>query len=88
MESEHTPLTDAPKPRRARPASGAIAGAGIGALVAVFAVLNSQSVEVNWIVSSTRTPLIVVLVLFLLVGLAAGRVIGSVRPGRGRRRGR
>ncbi|MEA2299151.1 MAG: hypothetical protein QOF77_2087 [Solirubrobacteraceae bacterium] len=84
MASDHTPLTE-PKPAKARRGSpGAILAALGGALVAVFAVLNAQSVEVNWLAATTRTPLIVVIVLFLLVGFALGRLLASL-PGRGRR---
>ena len=82
---DQTPLTvTKPAPPARRPGSAVLA-AVIGGLVAVFAVLNAQSVEVNWIASSTRTPLIVVIVLFLLIGFVAGVLSGRRRRGGGRR---
>jgi uncharacterized integral membrane protein len=82
MAIDHTPL-DEPKPpaRRGRP--GAVAGAVVGALVAVFAVLNAQSVSVDWIGTTTKTPLIVVIVLFLMIGFVSG-VLYDRRRGRRR----
>ncbi|MEA2355171.1 MAG: hypothetical protein QOD61_1300 [Solirubrobacteraceae bacterium] len=75
-----SPPAPATERRERRPAL--VAGAILGGLVAVFAVLNSQSVEVNWILGTTRTPLIVVIVLFLLIGYSAAILAGR----RGRRR--
>ena len=59
------PAGDAP-PRRQR--ARVIAAAVLGAVFAVFAVLNSQSVRVHWIAGTTSLPLIVVIVLGALVG--------------------
>jgi uncharacterized integral membrane protein len=39
-----------------------------GALVLAFIVLNTQQVSVDWIVTTTKTPLIVVILISLLVG--------------------
>ncbi len=86
MEPEdQTPLTVTKPAPPARRSGSAVAAATVGALVAVFAVLNAQSVEVNWLASSTRTPLIVVIVLFLLIGFAAGTLSGRRRRSGGRR---
>jgi uncharacterized integral membrane protein len=68
MAVDHTPEPKPPATRRSR----AVASAVIGALVAGFAVLNLQSVSVDWIGTTTRTPLIVVILLFLMIGFAAG----------------
>jgi lipopolysaccharide assembly protein A len=38
-------------------------------LITLFAVLNTKSVEVNWIFGSGKAPLIVVIVVSLLVGI-------------------
>jgi uncharacterized integral membrane protein len=83
------PSSPAPPTDRGARRPALAAGAILGGLVAVFAVLNSQSVEVNWIVGSTRTPLIVVIVLFLLIGYSAA-VLSSRRSRRrpGGRRGK
>jgi putative membrane protein len=59
----------------------------VGALVAVFAVLNTGEVEVNWIFGTFRTPLIIVILVCLAVGLAAGLAGGGLAA-RGRSRSR
>ena len=41
----------------------------LGVLFVLFAVLNLEKVKVNWIVGSTRTPLIIVIAVSLLVGV-------------------
>ncbi len=72
--------------RQAKPVSqqrrAAIASAVLVIVVGGFALLNSQQVKVNWLVSTTRTPLIVVIVLAGLIGFGGG-VLSS-----GRRRAR
>jgi uncharacterized integral membrane protein len=57
----------------------------IGALGAVFVVLNLGAVNVNWIVGSGSTPLIIVIVLWFLIGMATDRIL-VVRAGRKRAR--
>jgi uncharacterized integral membrane protein len=41
----------------------------LAVIVAVFAVLNTGKVKVDWIVGSGRVPLIVVIAISLLVGI-------------------
>lgn len=41
----------------------------LAVLTTLFAVLNVKDVEVNWIFGKSSTPLIVVIVLSLLVGI-------------------
>jgi uncharacterized integral membrane protein len=48
-------------------------------LVVVFAALNSQSVRMHWIVTTTETPLFVLILLFTAIGLAIGYVLGRRR---------
>ena len=48
----------------------------------VFAVLNLDEVEVNWVLGSWSTPLIIVIALSMVVGAALGHLAT-----RGRRRG-
>jgi uncharacterized integral membrane protein len=55
-----------------------------GGLIAVFALLNTDEVEVNWILGTAQTPLILVIVVSLLVGGLVGYVIA--RRGRARRK--
>jgi len=47
----------------------------IGALVAVFAVVNLNDVKVHWVVATGQTPLIVVIVLAFLLGVVADRLV-------------
>jgi uncharacterized integral membrane protein len=37
-------------------------------IMTLFAVLNTEEVKVNWIVSSSRAPVIIVIIVSLLVG--------------------
>ena len=48
-----------------------ISGAAV-ALMIVFAVLNTDKVKVDWIVTTTDTALIVVIVVSFLLGAIAG----------------
>jgi lipopolysaccharide assembly protein A len=41
----------------------------LAVLITLFAVLNTESVEVNWIFGKSKAPLIVVIVISLLVGI-------------------
>lgn len=72
--------SDGDSDTRARPVPAEIrrerlrlaAAAALGALVVLFAVLNLDEVQVNWIVATWDTPLIIVILLSLLVGTAIG----------------
>jgi uncharacterized integral membrane protein len=56
--------------RKASPRT--IAAAVLGGLVVLFAVVNLQTVTIHWIVTTSDTPLIVVIVGCGLIGYAAG----------------
>jgi uncharacterized integral membrane protein len=51
----------------------------LGALVVLFAVLNLERVVVHWIFFVSLTPLIVVILLCLLIGVAIGWVVARRR---------
>lgn len=53
-------------------------------LVTVFAVLNTTSVEVNWIFGTFSTPLILLIAVCLIAGFALGA--GAAHLGERRRR--
>ena len=57
----------------------------VGALLAVFAVLNTDKVEVNWILGTAQTPLILVIVFNLALGFAGGYLLAR-RGARARHR--
>ena len=73
------------KPDKAGNARAAVA-AGVGVIAAVFAVINLDDVEVNWLIGSWQTPLIVVIVLSMLLGAGLDRLL--VRRARRRKRER
>jgi uncharacterized integral membrane protein len=81
---ERTPAkrpTDKPdRTASARTAAAAI----LGAVAAVFAVINLDEVKVDWLVGSAQTPLILVIVLSMLLGAGLDRLL--VRRARKRKR--
>jgi uncharacterized integral membrane protein len=53
-----------------------LAGAAVaGTLAVLFALLNLDQVEVNWVLGSGQTPLIVVIVVSFLLGVAVDRLL-------------
>lgn len=50
----------------------------VGALIALFAVLNRQEVQVDWILGEGRTPLILALVVSLLAGIVIGWLVAKL----------
>jgi uncharacterized integral membrane protein len=46
----------------------------VGVVVVLFAVLNFGRVKVDWIVTSGRTPLIIVIAVSFALGIAADRL--------------
>jgi uncharacterized integral membrane protein len=60
-----------------------IAVVGLAGLGGVFAVLNLDEVEVNWILGTWSTPMIVVIALSMLIGAALGVLVSRRRGGSG-----
>jgi uncharacterized integral membrane protein len=59
-----------PEHRRSRRELARTTGlVALAVLMTLFAVLNVKDVEVNWIFGKTQTPLIIVIVVSLLVGI-------------------
>jgi uncharacterized integral membrane protein len=56
-----------------------VAAVGLGGLAAAFAVLNIDEVEVNWILGTWSTPLIIVIAVSLVAGAGLGYVVGRRR---------
>jgi uncharacterized integral membrane protein len=56
----------------------------IAILITLFAVLNTAEVKVNWLVTSSKAPVIIVIVVSLLVG-AVLSYFADRRQGRKRR---
>jgi uncharacterized integral membrane protein len=66
--------------RRDRKATARLLAATVlGALLTLFAVLNSQSVRVHWIVTTTHVPMIVVIVGCGLIGAGVSWLIARRR---------
>lgn len=61
-----------------------VLGSVAGVLVILFAVLNLDKVEVNWIIGSWSTPLIVVIVVSVLLGALLDRGAVALRRRRNR----
>jgi len=68
------------RPRRKYQARMLISGAAV-ALVIVFAVLNTNKVKVDWIVTTSTTALIVVIVVSFVLGAIAGALFWRRRAG-------
>ena len=63
--------TLAQKQRRRREALAA----GVGALLAVFALLNLGDVKVDWVITTAQTPLILVIAVSVLLGVVLDRLL-------------
>jgi uncharacterized integral membrane protein len=74
------------KPEKAGGNGRVAVAAVVGGIAAVFAVINLDDVEVNWLVGSWQTPLILVIVLSMLLGAGLDRLL--VRRARKRKRER
>ncbi len=82
--------SEPPRPdrrRRGLPASaGSVGLVALAVVVTLFAVLNLGSVEVNWIVGSSHAPLIIVIAVSILLGVAGG-ALAQRQASRRRKRG-
>lgn len=72
-----TPDKPAPaKPPARKGTRMRVAGAaGLGGLITLFAVLNFDDVDVNWLFGTWSTPLIIVIVICFAAGMAVDRVL-------------
>jgi uncharacterized integral membrane protein len=73
------PQKKGPRALLARENRRLLYGLIIGALVALFAVLNLERVDVNWIFGTWRTPLIIVIAVSFLLGACAGWIADAQR---------
>jgi uncharacterized integral membrane protein len=65
-------MSDAPPTKLSRQRVGQVVTFGLGVLATLFAALNLDQVDVNWIVATWETPLIVVIVVSLVLGAGLG----------------
>ena len=66
----------------ARDNSRLLAAAILGGLGTVFAVVNLDEVEVNWVFGKGQTPLILVIAASLVLGFALGTLLARRRAKR------
>ena len=64
-------MTSSADPNR-RSQARTVGLAVVAALIVLFAVVNLDGVEINWIIGTWETPLIVVIVLSAALGAGAG----------------
>ena len=69
-------VSDQPE-RTAR--SRTIAAAALGGLGVLFAVLNIDKVDVNWLLGTWSTPLIVVIAVSMVIGAGLGYLVARRR---------
>jgi uncharacterized integral membrane protein len=67
--------------RRRREQARTVAAFGLGGIGALFAVLNFDEVDVNWLFGTWSTPLIVVIALSIVIGAGLGYLVGRRRGG-------
>ena len=65
-----------------------LAGLILGGIVTAFAVLNLHQVKVDWIFGTWSTPLIIVIAVAFLLGLATGTALHLEGRRRSRKRKR
>ncbi len=78
MEGDQNLLPEqesAQPPARRRDQARLTAGLILGGLGLVFALINLGDVKVDWIVGSAHSPLILVIVVSVLIGVGIDRVV-------------
>lgn len=58
-----------PRQRTGKETARNVVGGVIGVYIVVFAVLNLEDVQVDWVFGSGRAPLLIVIVISLLAGI-------------------
>ena len=56
-----------------------IAAGVIGAVIAVFAIVNLDQVKVHWLITTGKTPLILVIAVAFLLGIVVDRLAVRAR---------
>lgn len=73
--TERTPAKR-PEDKPDKTAGARLAAASVlGAIAALFAVVNLEDVEVDWVIGSWQTPLIVVIAVSMLLGAGLDRML-------------
>jgi uncharacterized integral membrane protein len=74
--------TSGAAPARNKPSPKLITAVVLAVLIALFAVVNSQEVTIHWIVTTSQTPLIVVIAGCGAVGFVVGWMFARRRASR------
>lgn len=53
-----------------------LTGLALAGLAVLFAVVNFDEVSVNWVITTSDTPLIIVILVSLVIGAGLGFLIG------------
>jgi uncharacterized integral membrane protein len=77
--SRSGPIEPASAPPRNKPTPRTITAVVLLVLIVLFAVANSQTVTIHWVVTTTQTPMIVVIAGCGLVGFAVGYLVARRR---------
>lgn len=81
-ESSASAVGEGPRdqtPARRRDRARLIGAAVLGAFVAAFALINLGDVKVHWLVTTGRTPLIVVIAVAFILGMLVDRLVIRAR---------
>jgi uncharacterized integral membrane protein len=77
--STHDPLPQPTKTVDKKERTRRIAALVIGVLIVLLAVANLDDVKVHWIITTTKTPLIVVIAVSFVLGLGGGYLLRGRR---------
>jgi uncharacterized integral membrane protein len=86
-DEDLTTAKAAPPARNRREVARRLGAAGVGGLIVAFALLNRKKVDVNWILGTWSTSLILVIAISFLLGVVGGFLLRA-RQARGRQRAR
>jgi uncharacterized integral membrane protein len=79
MQAEERPAAAKATPPARREQARTVAAFALGGLGAIFAVLNVDEVEVNWLFGTWSTPLIIVIALAFVLGAGTGYLVARRR---------
>jgi uncharacterized integral membrane protein len=80
--SEPAPGSPAKPKRSNRELARTVGFVVLAVIVTLFAVLNTESVQVNWIVGSGSAPLIVVILISVLFGIVLTYLVDRIKSRR------
>ena len=87
MSTQERPATKERTPKERAYLSKTIAAVAVAILLIAFGLSNRNEVKIDWLVTTTQTPLIIVIIVSAVLGaiLGALAVRGRSRKAKGRR---